>query len=229
MRAMLRTLAAAVLSPWSALPGLAAGLGIFALVVWLPNLSLIWGVVTGGSMSLSGKAAFLWSSLGAIGTNFTTLGASLTIAVAVLLGLDVAVAARYLRQRAAEARAGGAALGGVTLALLGAGCSSCGAIALSSLLGAGAAASFTASLPLGGQELSLASVAVLAAILVSTLRKASRPLVCAVEPPRPQPSPPQPEPSPPSAPQRSALESGSSSQSANSRQSRSVQSQSSPS
>ena len=186
MRAMLHTLAAALLSPWSALPGLFAGLATFALIVWLPNLSLIWSVVTGGSMSFSGKAGFLWSSLGAIGTNFTTLAASLTVTVAILLGLNVAVAARYIRQRASEAHAGGAALGGVTLALLGVGCSSCGAIALSSLLGAGAAASFTASLPLGGQELSIASVAVLAAILLSTLRKASRPVLCAVEPPRPR-------------------------------------------
>lgn len=179
---MLRALGAALLSPWSALSGLLAGLSVFLLIVWLPNLDLIWSVVSGGSMSTSGKAAFLWSSLGAIDTNFTTLGASLTVAVAVLLDLNVAVAVRYARRRAAEARAGGAALGGVTLALVGVGCSSCGAIVLSSLLGAGAAASFVASLPLGGQELSIASVAALAATLVVTLRKASRPVICAAGP-----------------------------------------------
>ena len=33
MRAMLRTLAAALLSPWSALPGLLGGLAAFALIV----------------------------------------------------------------------------------------------------------------------------------------------------------------------------------------------------
>lgn len=182
MRAMLHTVGAALISPRSMLPGALAGCGLFALIVWLPNLSLIWNVTTGGSMSLPGKAGFLWSSLGAIGTNFTTLGASLTIAVAVLFGLNVAVAVRYSRLRAAEARAGGAALGGVTLALLGVGCSSCGAVALSSLLGAGAASSFTASLPLGGQELAIASVAALAATLLLTVRSASRPALCAVEP-----------------------------------------------
>jgi hypothetical protein len=180
---MLRAIRDALRAPWSLAAGIAAGLAVFVLTVWLPNLGLIWSVVTSGSMSLAGKAGFLWDSLGAIHTNFTPLGAWLTIAAAVLFGLNVAVALHYVRRRAAEARAGGAALGGLVLALTGAGCSSCGAIVLSTLFGVGASASFVARLPLRGEEFAIASVLVLAATLMVTARLASRSEACAIEPP----------------------------------------------
>lgn len=178
---MLRTLADALRSPISVAAGLVAGLAVFALVVWLPNLGLIWSVTTSGSISIGGRIGFLWSSLGAIGTNFTTFGAAVTTAVAVLFGLNVALATRRARLRLAEAGAGGAAgAGGLLLALVGVGCSSCGAVVLSTLLGTGATASLVAGLPLGGEEFGLASVAVLAATLAYSARRASRPDACAV-------------------------------------------------
>jgi hypothetical protein len=147
---VVRVVVSALRSPLSLAAGVVAGVGVFLLIVWLPNLGLIWDVVTGGSMSIGQKAGFLWDSLGAINTNFTGLGATLTIAVAMLFGLNVAVAVRYVRDRVAEVRAGGGAAlgGGVLVALAGAGCSSCGAVVLSTLFGAGATGSFIASLPL---------------------------------------------------------------------------------
>jgi len=180
---MMRAIRDALRSPWSLAIGLVAALGVFLLSVWLPNLGVIWRVLTSGSFSPGEKIAFLWESLGAIRTNFTALGAWLTGAIAILFGLNVAVAVRYLRRRAAEARAGGAALGGVIAALVGAGCSSCGAIVLSTLFGAGATASFVARLPLGGEEFSILSVLILAATLLVTARKASQSPVCAVPAP----------------------------------------------
>jgi hypothetical protein len=82
---MLRTLTAALLSPWSALPGLVAGLATFALIVWLPNLSLIWSVATGDSMSLAAKGWLPLELARRDRRQLTTLAASLTVAVAVLL------------------------------------------------------------------------------------------------------------------------------------------------
>lgn len=152
---------------------------MFLLIVWLPNLGLIARVVT-SDMSAGEKAVFLWGSAGAISTTFTTLGAWLTGSVALLFGLNVAVTIHYLRQRAIEARAGGAALGGVVVALIGAGCSSCGAIVLSTIVGAGAAGSFVGGLPLRGDEFGIVSVLILAATLVLTARRASRPITCSV-------------------------------------------------
>lgn len=179
---MLRTVGLALRSPSSALAGLGAALAVFLLIVWLPNLGLIWSVVTSGTMSIADKAGFLWDSLGAIRTSFTSLGAALTVAVAALFGLNVAVALHHVRERAAEARAGGTGLG-VALALVGAGCSSCGAVVLSTLLGAGATSSFAATLPLHGDELSLLSAVVLAATLALTVRSTSRAGSCAIDPP----------------------------------------------
>jgi hypothetical protein len=185
---MLRAISDAVRSPWSLAIGLVAAFGLFLVSVWLPNLSLISRVITSDRLTLGGKAAFMWESLAAIQTNFTTLGAWLVGAVAVLFGLNAAVAIHYLRRRAAEARAGGAALGGIIVAVIGAGCSSCGAIVLSTLLGAGASAAFVARLPLGGAEFSFLAVVILGATLLVTAHKASQAAVCEIPEPSKRPS-----------------------------------------
>lgn len=184
---MLRVTGEALRSPLSVAAGLLAGLAVFLLIVWLPNLGLIWSVVSSSSMSLPDKAAFLWDSLGVLATGFTTLGAVLSVAVALLFSLNVAVAVHFVRGRAAEARAGGAGLAGVAVALVGAGCSSCGAVLLSTLIGAGATSSFVAGLPLHGDEISLLSVIVLAASLALITRKASQAGACRVEASPPNP------------------------------------------
>lgn len=178
---MLRSIGDLLRSPASLAVTFAVALPLFLLVVWLPNLGLIFSVVTSGGMSAGEKVGFLWSSLGAIRTNFTAIGAWSAGAIAALFGLNVALAARYIRRRVGLARMGGAGLGGMLVALVGVGCSACGAVVLSTLLGAGAAASFVTVLPLRGEELSILSVLVLTATLLVTARKAAQPAVCAVD------------------------------------------------
>lgn len=168
-------------SPLAAGVGLAAGVAVFLLQVWLPNLGLIWSVVTSGTMPVGERAGFLWDSLGAIHTNFTPLGAWLAGAVSLLFGLNTAVTVRYLRRRLALGATGGLGLAGLIVALVGVGCSACGAIVLSFLVGTTATASFVGTLPLGGNELDFLAVAVLAATFVISLRKLAAPMVC--EPP----------------------------------------------
>lgn len=178
MRA-LRALADVARSPLAVGAGLVAAMAVFLLQVWLPNLGLIWSVVTSDAMSAGDKAGFLWDSLGAIHTNFTVLGAWLAGTVAVLFGLNTAVTVHYLRRRLASGSTGGLGAAGLLAALLGAGCSACGAVVLSFLVGTAATASFVAELPLGGQELNLLAVTVLAVSLTVTARKLAAPAVCA--------------------------------------------------
>lgn len=183
LQAAARQIAATLRSPLDVLPGIAAAAGLLALSVWLPNLSLIWRTAVHSHLSIAGRLRFLWSSLGALATNFTRLEATLTVAVCVLFGLTVAVTARALRRRTVEGSAGGLGVAGAVVGLLGAGCSTCGAVLLSSLVGAGASASFVATLPLHGLELPIASLLLLAAALLLTARSAARSAVCTIPQP----------------------------------------------
>lgn len=175
---MWRTALGVLRSPASLALTLAAALAAFLLQVWLPNLGLIWSVVTAGDMATVAKAQFLWTSLGALETNFTVLGAWLAVAVALLFGLNVAFSVHFVRQRLAVRDVSTLGVGGLFAAVLGVGCASCGAVVLSFVVGTTAAASIVGLLPLGGQELNLLAVAVLAAALVVTLRKLARPDAC---------------------------------------------------
>lgn len=172
-----------VLRSWSSLAIAASAAGAAFLVqVWLPNLGLIWSTVTDGDVTILAKASLLWASLGAIGTNFTPLGASLAVAISVLFGLNVAFTFRYVRDRLAAREVSSLGVAGLVAAVLGVGCASCGAVVLSFLLGTTTAASLVALLPLGGQEFNLLAVAVLLVALVVTTRNLTRPVACAWPP-----------------------------------------------
>jgi hypothetical protein len=174
LRAAARQIAATLRSPLDVLLAIAAGASLLAFSVWLPNLGLLWHLTASGHLSVAGRLRLLWSSLGALATNFTPLEAALTVAVSVLFGLTVALTARALRKRTAEQAAGSL------------GCSTCGAVLLSSLVGAGASASFVATLPLHGLELSIASLLLLATALLLTARSAARSAACTIpQPPDP--------------------------------------------
>lgn len=165
-------------SPASLALLVSTALGVFLLQVWLPDLGLIWHVVTSGAFSPGGKVGFLWDSVGAIRTNFTVLGAWLAVAVSLLFGLSAALTVRYVRERLAIRDVSGMGVAGLLAALVGVGCSACGAVVLSALVGATATASFVGLLPLRGQEFSLLSVAILAAAVVVTARKLAEPVAC---------------------------------------------------
>lgn len=174
-----------VLRSWSSV-ALAASAAVVALLlqVWLPNFGLIWSTITAGDLTIPAKANLLWASLGAIGTNFTTLGAGLAVTISLLFGLNVAFTVRYIRNRLAAREVSSLGAAGLVAAVLGVGCASCGAVVLSFLLGTTTAASFVALLPLGGQEFNLLAVAVLLAALVVTIRQLARPPDACAWPPR---------------------------------------------
>ncbi len=158
---------------------LAAGVSgaVLLFAIWLPNLGLIGNAIS-GNMSVPDKLMYLWGSLGGLQTNFTVLSRWLTIATAVLVGINVSVVTYYLRQRVAVQRSAGIGAGGLFVGVLGIGCAACGSVLLSSIIGVGATASVVGVLPLGGEEFSILAVVVLALSLFITARKAANPFVC---------------------------------------------------
>lgn len=175
---MVRSLVGVVRSPGSLALALGAAIGVFLLQVWLANLNLIWSVVTSGAMSVSAKGRFLWASVGAIQTNFTVVGAWLAGAVSLLFGLDIALTVRYVRRRAALGGPSGLGLVGLLGALVGIGCSACGAVVLSSLFGVAASASFVGVLPLGGLEFEWGAVVILLVSVLIVAHQLDQPMTC---------------------------------------------------
>lgn len=167
-------------SPGYLLVTLFSASAVFVISIWLPNFGLMKSVIFSESISFFDKFIFLWNSLGAIQTNFTSFAAFMLIAVSILLGVNMSMVVYYFRKRIAFQKASGGGIVGVLLGLVGVGCASCGSIVLSSLIGVGAAASFVGFLPLKGQEFSILSIIVLLFALYITAKKASDPLVCDV-------------------------------------------------
>lgn len=179
-----RPVADVLRSPRWAAVALVTAVAVFLVAVWLPNLGLVTDVVFAEDMPVAAKLRFLWSSLGAIGTNFTTAQAGLLVVIAVLFGLNAAVALHTVRQRLRERSAAGLGLAGLVAGLIGVGCSACGAVVLAGLLGAGTTAAVIRVLPLGGLEFSLAAVLLLTAALLVTARQAHRSQACDLPPSR---------------------------------------------
>jgi hypothetical protein len=175
--------------PWYAVLALCAAALFLVFAIWLPNLSFIASTITASHFSLPQKFGILSSSLGALNTNFTPLPRTLTVTLALLIGVDVAFLAFYLRTRFRLGRSAGMSIGGLIAGLLGIGCASCGSVIVASFLGAGAATGFLNVLPLKGQEFGFLGIAFILAGIAFTARKIEQPLACGIRPPRPNAHP----------------------------------------
>lgn len=170
--------------PQYALLTLITSAAVFAFAVWLPNLSLIVRVMGHPGIPLSQKLDLPLSLLGSIATNFTPLSASYTIAIAILLGMNVSMIVYFLRRRVDEVKQAGVATGlfGITSGVIGMGCAACGSFLLTSMLSLVGASGILAFLPLNGGEFGILGVILLGASLYMTAKKIQNPAVCKINP-----------------------------------------------
>lgn len=161
---------------------LAVSSTLFAVTVWLPNLSLITTVITSSDISFGSKIRLPVSLLGSIATNFTVLSAFYTIAIAALFGVYVAMMTYFLKRRIKEVGKGGVATGflGIMSGILGVGCAACGSFLLTSLSLVGASG-VLAFLPLGGSEFGIIGVLLLATAVYLTAKQIENPLACKIK------------------------------------------------
>ncbi|MBI2004970.1 hypothetical protein HYS79_02305 [Patescibacteria group bacterium] len=166
-----------------ALAAVLAGL-VFAFATWLPNLKLINEIAFNSPASITEKIILLYSLLGSIQTNFSTVSAGYTIAIAVLFGINTALLAYYLRTgRAALSGSGatlsaGGSVGGLVSGVFGIGCAACGTFLFTSTLALFGAGGLLALLPFGGEEFGFLGVGLLAYSTYVTAKKITEPLVC---------------------------------------------------
>src|SRR3990167_5317479 len=152
----------------------------FLFAVWLPNFGLIGEVFSTSSAPLAAKLKVAVSLLGGIGTNFSTLSASYTIAIAILFGIIAAMIVYFVRKK--RTQLGGntltTGLGGIGSGILGIGCAACGSFLLMTILSSFGAAGAIALLPLKGGEFGVVSVVLLVVSLTLISKKITEPLIC---------------------------------------------------
>ena len=160
---------------------LAAGIAlfVFAFATWLPNLRLLFSIISNPMVSLSDKILLPLNLIGSIATNFTLRSASYIIASALLSGINVSLITYYVRRQRRISRAGAAAGSlGLLSGILGVGCAACGSLIVMSAFGTAVGASIIAFLPLKGEEFGIAGVVLLSICAYASAKQITKPLVC---------------------------------------------------
>lgn len=150
---------------------------ILALSIWLPNLSFVKNVLLSEDFLYSQKINILIISLGALKTNFTPASRTLTIVSALLSGINFSLLIFYFK-RLKNAKIFGSGLGGTISTVLGSGCASCGSVILTSLFGVTTTVSLIYTLPLRGNEFSLAGITILVLSIFLLTKKINKPISC---------------------------------------------------
>jgi hypothetical protein len=148
------------LPAYAAVAAVASVVSLTAFVVSL-NVPLVMNVVVGGSLDLASRLTILAELYPFVGTSFGPLQSVLLIAVALLTGVDVAMATYHFREHGLDLQQGGAGAAGVLLGTLGAGCAACGSAVLLGLLSLVGVSTSLLFLPLEGLEFALGAVVVL--------------------------------------------------------------------
>lgn len=163
-----------------ALLGGAVSLVVFMLSTWFPNYRLLWFIWSDPSAAFADKVTFPLRLLESISTNFTVLSASYTIAIAVLVGINIAFVAYILKRQKQELSAAGMTMGtfGILSGATGLGCAACGSLVISALLATAGGASILTLLPLRGGEFGIVGVILLGTSTYFLAKHITKPLVC---------------------------------------------------
>lgn len=153
---------------------------LFMAAVLLSNVRLVWQIVWSSNIAVIDKAEVIVNLLGSLGTNFTILGATSVVVIAVLFGINIAMFVHFVRKRRDVLVGGGAAtsIGGLLSGVLGIGCAACGSVVLSAVLPLVGIGGLLAVLPFGGEEFGLLGIGLLAVSVSSIAQKIVDPAVC---------------------------------------------------
>jgi hypothetical protein len=140
--------------------------GALALTVFVvaQNVPLVSSLVVGGSLPLANRLRVLLELYPFVGTSFGPLAGLAVLALAALMGVNLAMVAYHVREHGLTVSGSGGGVAGVVLGTLGAGCAACGSAVLAgvlSLVGIGG----LGFLPLDGLEFAVLG---LVAVLLST-------------------------------------------------------------
>lgn len=101
--------------------------------------------------------------------------------VAIAAGMNIAMLVFYFKKRTAVGAAAGTGGFGLIIGTLGASCSACGSVILSSLIGITSASALVSALPLNGIEFGIASIGLIGFSIYNLAKKIRSPQTCAVK------------------------------------------------
>lgn len=154
----------------------------FALLeIWLASFSIILFVFHNETFAWRDRLSILWSAVVIFFDQFTLTSQIITILIAILIGLNITLLIYYFRKRLALERAAGTSVIGIFLSLVGVGCTSCGSIVLSSVLGFSLSTKVLTALPLRGTEFNLFAILILLTSIFLITQKISGPLTCKIK------------------------------------------------
>lgn len=160
---MLKALVETLSRPKYTLLTLVVAWSVFTAAIFVPNYQLfLFGIALEG-VGVWPKIPFILSFYASIFTNFTPVSAILTVVIAIMFGLNVALLTYYIRamQGAAVGALGATSVGGLVSGFFGIGCAACGSIIVTSLLSLIGAGGLLALLPFGGEEFAFVAVVLL--------------------------------------------------------------------
>lgn len=153
---------------------------IFAIANFLPNFEFARYII-GGDLAFSYKVSVLWGMLGYFRNNSGLASQIMIISVAILAGIDIALAIFYTKRKIVTDRAAGFGMLGIVGGFFGIGCSACGSVVLSSIVGVGASGQLVGILPLHGLEFSIISLIILLASIFYLAKHIVNPMTCRIE------------------------------------------------
>ena len=148
------------------------------ITVILMNYSFLQAILALDTFSFKAKLEIFLVSLTSFHTSLSLAEQIITLATAVLAGINAAMLVFLLRQRISIQKTAGISALGIIGSLLGLGCASCGSVLLVSFLGLASASGLIAVLPLHGMEFGLASIILLLFSLIIIINKLRSPLIC---------------------------------------------------
>ncbi|WP_254271957.1 hypothetical protein [Haloarcula marina] len=160
-RLMGRTARLVLTLPEYAVVALLAGVASLTAFVVSLNVPLVLDLVVGGSLPLASRLVVLVELYPFVGTFFAPVQGVLLVVVALLMGVDVAMATYHFREHGLNIQQGGAGAAGVLLGTLGAGCAACGSAVLLGLLSLLGVSTSLLFLPLDGLEFALGALVVI--------------------------------------------------------------------
>jgi len=160
-RLMARTARLVLSVPRYALLALVAAVAGLSLFSFSLNGALVRFAVTDPFLSLAARLELLAALYPFVGAGFGPLQGLLLVAVAVLVGVDVAMATYHVREHGLSVQQGGSSAAGLLLGTLGAGCAACGTAVLAGLLSLVGASGALLLLPLEGLEFALLALVAL--------------------------------------------------------------------
>jgi hypothetical protein len=155
----------------------------FAALLWGRNVQLIYASFASPRFSTADSVQLMVSLLGGIVTDTTAFVAILTILLAALFGVNLALIVYHLKRRfqLPNGKFGASTIGSMIAATAGAGCASCGTLVLGSFLSSAGVLGMPLILPFDGQELLVVSIALLLISIYGLVKSRQTAAVCAAD------------------------------------------------